>query len=116
VDRLNRVKLMQRSPTGLMDVVPPLAQIDQVEALQAGYRKQGVDFDAPHSRQAGSRAFVILQGRAPGHGTVRQRHDVAKRSDADNRQGLPHARLTAHLEPPESSIFMGAQEFDRALD
>lgn len=113
---MNRVKLMQRSPAGLMDVVPPLERINQVEALQAGYRKQGVDFDAPHSRHAASRAFVIVQGRAPGHGTVRQRHDVAERSDADIRWGLPRARLTTHLAPLESSIFMGAQEFDRVLD
>ena len=106
-------RLMQRSAAGLMDVSLPAAQLEQVEALLAGYRRQGLDFHALRTRQAGSRAFVILHVLVPGHWSVQQGHDWAERIEADIRGVLPHAHVTTHLEPLEDPVSMVDQELDR---
>ena len=106
-------QLMQRSAAGLMDVSLPAAKLEQVEALLAGYRQQGLDFHALRTRQAGSRAFVILHVLVPGHWSVQQGHDWAERIEADIRRALPHAHVTTHLEPLEDPVSMVDQELDR---
>lgn len=106
-------RLMQRSAAGLMDVSLPAAKLEQVEAVLAGYRRQGLDFHALRTRQAGSRAFVILHVLVPGHWSVQQGHDWAERIEADIRRALPHAHVTTHLEPLEDPVSMVDQELDR---
>lgn len=107
-------QLMQRSAAGLMDVSLPAAKLEQVEALLAGYREQGLDFHALRTRQAGSRAFVILHVLVPGHWSVQLGHDWAERIEADIRRALPHAHVTTHLEPLEDPVSMVDQELDRS--
>ena len=106
-------QLMQRSAAGLMDVSLPTAKLEQVEALLAGYREQGLDFHALRTRQAGSRAFVILHVLVPGHWSVQEGHDWAERIEADIRRALPHTHVTTHLEPIEDPVSMVDQELDR---
>ena len=106
-------QLMQRSAAGLMDVSLPAAKLAQVEALLAGYRAQGLDFHALRTRQAGSRAFVILHVLVPGDWSVQQGHDWAERIEADIRNALPNAHVTTHLEPLEDPVSMVDQELDR---
>lgn len=106
-------QLMQRSAAGLMDVSLPAAKLEQVEAVLAGYRQQGLDFHALRTRQAGSRAFVILHVLVPGHWSVQQGHDWAERIEADIRSALPNAHVTTHLEPLEDPVSMVDQELDR---
>ncbi len=43
-------QLMQRSAAGLMDVSLPGERLDEIEALLAGYRAQGLDFHALRTR------------------------------------------------------------------
>lgn len=107
--------LMQRSAAGLMDVSLPVADLDKIEALLAGYREQGLDFHALRSRQAGSRAFVTLHVLVPGLWTVQQGHAWAERIEADIRHALPHTHVTTHLEPIEDPLSMIDQELDRPL-
>ncbi|MCX7157441.1 MAG: cation diffusion facilitator family transporter [Rhodocyclales bacterium] len=107
--------LMRRSAAGLMDISLPLDTLDQIEALLAGYREQGLDFHALRTRQAGSRVFVTLHVLVPGQWTVQQGHDWAERIEADIRQMLPHAHVTTHLEPLEDPVSMIDQELDRPL-
>ncbi len=106
-------QLMQRSAAGLMDVSLPAAKLEQVEAVLAGYRARGLDFHALRTRQAGSRAFVILHVLVPGHWSVQQGHDWAERIEADIRTALPNAHVTTHLEPLEDPVSMVDQELDR---
>ena len=106
-------QLMQRSAAGLMDVSLPAAKLVQVEAVLAGYREQGLDFHALRTRQAGSRAFVILHVLVPGHWSVQEGHDWAERIEADIRRALPHTHVTTHLEPLEDPVSMVDQELDR---
>ena len=106
-------QLMQRSAAGLMDVSLPAAKLEQVEALLAGYRAQGLDFHALRTRQAGSRAFVIVHVLVPGRWSVQLGHDWAERIEADIRNALPNAHVTTHLEPLEDPVSMVDQELDR---
>jgi len=106
-------QLMQRSAAGLMDISLPTDKLEQIETLLAAYRKQGLDFHALRTRQAGSRAFVTLHVLVPGLWTVQQGHDWAERIEADIRNTLPHAHVTTHLEPIEDPVSMVDQELDR---
>ena len=106
-------QLMQRSAAGLMDVSLPPEQLAQVDALLTGYRKQGLEFHALRTRQAGSRVFVTLHVLVPGSWTVQHGHDWSERIEADIRKTLPHAHVTTHLEPIEDPISMVDQDLDR---
>jgi cation diffusion facilitator family transporter len=108
-------QLMQRSAAGLMDISLPAEKLEQIEMLLATYRKQGLDFHALRTRQAGSRVFVTLHVLVPGLWTVQQGHDWAERIEADIRSALPHAHVTTHLEPIEDPVSMADQELDRPL-
>lgn len=92
-------QLMQRSADGLMDRALPTEALEKIERLLADYRRQGLEFHALRTRQAGSRAFVTLHVLVPGHWTVQDGHDWAGRIEADIRKTLDHADVTTHLEP-----------------
>lgn len=95
-------QLMRRSADGLMDISLPPEKLEQIETLLAGYRQQGLDFDALRTRQSGSHAFVTLHVLVPGHWTVSEGHDWAERIEVDIRNTLTHADVTTHLEPLEA--------------
>lgn len=109
-------QLMQRSAAGLMDISLPVEKLEQVEALLAGYRRQGLDFHALRTRQAGSRAFITLHVLVPGAWTVQQGHDWSERIEADIRLALPGTHVTTHLEPLEDPVSMVDQDLDRPLE
>ena len=106
-------QLMQRSAAGLMDVSLPADKLAEIETLLAGYRKQGLDFHALRTRQAGSRVFITLHVLVPGQWTVQIGHDWAERIESDIRRILPHAHVTTHLEPIEDPLSMSDQGLDR---
>lgn len=106
-------QLMQRSAAGLMDVSLPAEGLAQIDFLLAGYRRQGLEFHALRTRQAGSRTFVTLHVLVPGQWTVQQGHDWAERIEADIRAALPHAHVTTHLEPIEDPLSMVDKDLDR---
>lgn len=106
-------QLMQRSAAGLMDASLPVEALQQIDALLAGYRRQGIDFHALRTRQAGNRTFITLHVLVPGHWTVQQGHDWAERIEVDIRSVLHNAHVTTHLEPIEDPLSMIDQALDR---
>ena len=106
-------QLMRRSAAGLMDAALSSEALEQIEALLAGYRRQGLDFHALRTRQAGSRAFITLHVLVPGNWTVQQGHDWAERIEADICGLLHNAHVTTHLEPIEDPLSMKDQALDR---
>lgn len=108
-------RLMQQAAAGLMDASLASEKLEQIEAVLAGYRAQGLNFHALRTRQAGSRAFVILHVLVPGQWTVQQGHDWAERIEVDILKVLPHGHITTHLEPLEDPVSMADQELDRPL-
>ncbi|ADL56024.1 cation diffusion facilitator family transporter [Gallionella capsiferriformans] len=105
--------LIQRSAAGLMDTSLPLENRQKIEAVLAGYRKQGLDFHALRTRQAGRRTFVTLHILVPGHWTVKQGHDWAERIELDIGKVVYQAHITTHLEPLDDPVSMFDQELDR---
>ncbi|MFT3847952.1 MAG: cation diffusion facilitator family transporter [Propionivibrio sp.] len=92
-------QLMRRSADGLMDRALPTEELAKIENLLAGYRRQGLEFHALRTRQAGSRSFVTLHVLVPGHWSVQDGHAWAGRIEAEIRKTLDHADVTTHLEP-----------------
>ncbi len=108
--------LMRRSAAGLMDASLPAVELEQIEAILASYRRQGLEFHALRTRQAGRRAFITLHILVPGAWTVQDGHDWSERVEADLRKAVPGVHVTTHLEPKEDSVSMVDQELDRPQD
>jgi len=108
-------QLMSRSAAGLMDISLPADKLAVIESLLTGFRKQGLDFHALRTRQAGGRAFVTLHVLVPGEWSVQQGHDWAEQIEAEIGKALPHTHVTTHLEPMEDPASMNDQDLDRSL-
>jgi len=108
-------QLLHRSASGLMDESIPEEQIRAVEAVLENYRRQGLDFHALRTRQAGMRAFVTLHVMVPGDWTVQQGHDWLERIEADIRDAAPYVHATTHLEPLEDPLSLCDQTLDRII-
>ena len=108
-------QLMSRSAAGLMDVSLPADKLAVIESLLAEFRKQGLDFHALRTRQAGGRAFITLHVLVPGQWSVQQGHDWAERIEAAIGTALPRTHITTHLEPMEDPLSMNDQDLDRTL-
>ena len=106
-------KLMKRSASGLMDSALPPETVARVEVLLEGYRKQGLQFHALRTRQAGSRAFVTVHVLVPGSWTVQQGHDLSERLEVEMLALLPNGHVTTHLEPLEDPVSMLDEGLDR---
>ena len=105
-------QLLHRSASGLMDESISGEQIRAIETVLEDYRRQGLDFHALRTRQAGMRAFVTLHVLVPGAWTVQQGHDWLERIEADITRAVPHAHVITHLEPLEDPVSL----FDPTLD
>ena len=106
-------KLLRRSVAGLMDVSLPPKDLREFEAVLEAYRRQGLEFHALRTRQAGARAFATLHILVPGGWTVQQAHDWSERIEADLRNAVPHVHVTTHLEPNEDPLSHADQGLDR---
>ena len=109
-------ELLHRSAGGLMDVSLPEADLIAIETTLDGYRRQGLDFHALRTRQAGARCFVTLHVLVPGGWTVQLGHDWCERIEADIRQAIPQAHVTTHLEPREDPVSLVDQALDRPAE
>jgi len=106
-------QLLQRSTAGLMDVSIPEEEIKAIENVLEGFRRQGLQFHALRTRQAGTRAFVSLHVLVPGAWSVQHGHDWSERIEADIRLAVPNAHITTHLEPIEDPVSLADQGLDR---
>jgi cation diffusion facilitator family transporter len=106
-------ELLYRSVSGLMDSALPVEQQQQIEAVLDIYRRQGIEFHALRTRQAGSRIFMSVHVLTPGSWTVRQGHDQLELIEADIRRVMPQAHVLTHLEPVEDPRSREDQALDR---
>jgi cation diffusion facilitator family transporter len=106
-------QLLHRSAGGLMDVSLPETDLKAIASVLDGYRREGLDFHALRTRQAGSRAFVTLHVLVPGAWSVQVGHDWCERIEADIRLAVPQAHVTTHLEPREDPLSLVDQGLDR---
>ena len=106
-------QLLQRSASGLMDEAIPKEQIRAVEAVLENYRRQGLEFHALRTRQAGRQAFITLHVLVPGDWTVQRGHDRLEQIETDIRAAVPFSHLTTHLEPIEDPVSLIDDGLDR---
>lgn len=109
-------QLLHRSAGGLMDASLTQPDLDAIERVLDGYRRQGLDFHALRTRQAGTRAFVTLHVLTPGDWTVQVGHDWCERIEADIRGVIAHVHVMTHLEPREDPCSDLDKELDRPGD
>ena len=96
-------QLLRRSADGLMDASLPAETLNVIEEVMNSYRREGIDFDALRTRQAGTDSFASLHVLVPGDWTVQKGHEYADRIEADLRTAVPHLRVITHLEPKSTS-------------
>jgi len=106
-------QLLQRSAAGLMDISIPEEELKAIETILDRYRRQGLEFHALRTRQAGARAFITVHLLVPGAWTIKQGHDWSERIEADIRRAVTHAHITTHLEPMEDPVSLADQDLDR---
>ncbi len=106
-------QLLQRSAAGLMDISIPEEELKAIETILDSYRRQGLEFHALRTRQAGARAFITVHLLVPGAWTIKRGHDWSERIEADIRRAVTHAHITTHLEPMEDPVSLADQDLDR---
>jgi cation diffusion facilitator family transporter len=106
-------QLLQRSAAGLMDISIPEEELKAIETILDSYRRQGLEFHALRTRQAGTRAFITVHLLVPGAWTIKQGHDWSERIEADIRRAVTHSHITTHLEPMEDPVSLADQDLDR---
>jgi cation diffusion facilitator family transporter len=107
------VRLVSRSAAGLMDAALPTDQQAALAGVMETHRRQGIDFHALWTRQAGARVFISVHVLVPGRWTVKEGHDLVERIEAEMRAALPHAHVLTHLEPIEDPLSQEDQTLDR---
>jgi divalent metal cation (Fe/Co/Zn/Cd) transporter len=95
---------LHRSASGLMDEAIPREQLQAIDAVLETYRRQGLEFHALRTRQAGRQAFISLHVLVPGDWTVQRGHDLLEQIEAGIRAVVPFSHLTTHLEPIEDPL------------
>jgi cation diffusion facilitator family transporter len=108
-------RLLKRSASGFMDEAIPPEQIEAIEGVLEQYRRQGLEFHALRTRQAGMRSFVSLHVLVPGKWSVQQGHDWAEKIEADIMRVVPKVNVTSHLEPLEDPLSLSDQALDREM-
>jgi cation diffusion facilitator family transporter len=91
--------LVRRSVGGLMDHALGARELRDIQRALAPFERDGVEFHALRTRQAGSRAFISMHVLVPGTWTVQRGHDTVEEIEAALRARLPYATVFTHLEP-----------------
>jgi cation diffusion facilitator family transporter len=108
-------QIIQRSALGLIDTALPGDERARVVALLDGYaEREGVQFHALRTRQAGARRFCSFHILVPGSWTVAHGHMLLERIEADVRHALPNTTVFTHLEPLEDPTSFADQTLDRS--
>ncbi len=107
------VRLVRRSILGLMDTALPPEERARVLQVLERYVRQGVQYHALRTRQAGARSFVSVHIQVPGSWTVQRGHDLLEALERDIRRALSGVTVFTHLEPMEDPASWHDQHLDR---
>ena len=109
-------RIVRDSISGLMDTALPASELEQIHALLEPYQRDGLQYHALRTRQAGAHRFVSLHVLVPPEWTVQQGHDVLERIEADIRRALQPVSVLTHLEPLGDPAAMNDLELHRDAD
>ncbi|NTU79438.1 MAG: cation transporter [Chloroflexales bacterium] len=109
------VRILQRSALGLLDTaLDPKDRALVVAILTSHSEREGIQYHALRTRQAGARCFVSCHILVPGEWTVTRGHRLLERIESDVRDALPGTTVFTHLEPIEDPVSFEDQTLDRA--
>jgi cation diffusion facilitator family transporter len=94
-------KLVSRSFHGLMDRAVPDADRAAIIQVLESLRREGCDYHALRTREAGAKSFVDVHVLVPGRLSVQAGHDLCERLEKEIQARLPHVEVLTHLEPLE---------------
>jgi cation diffusion facilitator family transporter len=107
------VKIVRRSVAGLMDQAIPSGDLAAIQGRLDVYRRDGVQFHALITRQAGAQKFVSVHVLVAGDWTVRRGHQLLERIEADIRRAVPAALVFTHLEPLDDPASWADEKLER---
>lgn len=108
------VHILRRSALGLLDTALPSEDRAKVVAILDGYvEREGVQYHALRTRQAGARRFCSVHILVPGAWSVARGHMLLERIEADIRRALSGVTVFTHLEPIEDPASFEDQHLDR---
>jgi cation diffusion facilitator family transporter len=107
------VKIVRRSVAGLMDKAIAPDDVAAVQKVLDVFRRDGVQFHALITRQAGAQKFVSVHVLVPGDWTVRRGHQLLEQIEADIRRTVPGALMFTHLEPLDDPASWADEKLER---
>lgn len=94
-------KLVKRSFDGLMDKAIPKKEVESIQSVLNTLKKEGCDFHALRTRQAGRKHFADVHVVVPGAMSVREGHDLVERLENEISELVPNVEMLIHIEPLE---------------
>lgn len=110
------VGIVRTSALGLMDTALPVGEQDTLRAVLEKYTRDGVQYHALRTREAGARRFVSVHVLVPGNWTVHRGHSLLEHIEADFRQALPNVTVFTHLESLDDPASWDDVSLDRKQD
>ncbi len=107
-------RILWRSICGLMDLALPAADLAAVREVLDVYQKEGIQFHALLTRQAGARKFISMHVLVPGTWTVQHGHELLERIEYDIRAVIPNSTVFTHLESLDDPASWADEMLDRS--
>ena len=107
------VKIVRRSVSGLMDKAIPAEDVAVIQGVLDGFRKDGVQFHALFTRQAGAQKFISMHVLVSGDWTVKRGHELLERIETDIRRAVPTTLVFTHLEPLDDPASWADEKLER---
>ncbi len=107
------VQLVRKSALGLLDQALPQEEQNVLLGILQQFEKQGIQFHALRTRQAGARGFVSVHILVPGQWSVQKGHQLLESLEKEVRQALPDVSIFTHLEPLNDPVSFEDTSLDR---
>jgi cation diffusion facilitator family transporter len=107
--------IVRRSVSGLMDTALPKSERELIQNVLRSYQKDGLQFHAVRTREAGARKFVSMHVLVPGNWTVNRGHRLLGQIEGKIQKVLPHVIVFTHLEPLDDPASWQDAALDRQL-
>ncbi len=107
------VNIVRRSISGLMDKAIAAEDVAAIQKVLDVFRREGVQFHALITRQAGAQKFVSLHVLVPDDWTVRRGHELLEQIEAGIRGAISGAVVFTHIEPLDDPASWDDERLER---